>query len=252
MMSELYVAWVMATSNDVELTPAYVLHQRNMGEHALMVDFLTRSHGRVSVMVPRRQKSLCRPFQLVLLSWHEKKQFRKSLTLEVNSLTLQFAGRTLFSAMYLNELVMRLLVRDDPTTDIFHAYQQALIDFQKEKNIEAVLRKFEIYLLGVLGYSYDWHRDARSGEVIDNAKHYGFMTNVGFVMQNSSSPGSIEGLYLQNIYKEDYDDKKTLNIAKYIMRNALAPLLGDEPLHSRQLFLTKSSSKNTTLDVLQK
>lgn len=228
--------WVMAISKALDLTPAYLLHSRPFSENTLMVDFLTHCQGRIGLIVPLRFKSLCRPFQSLSLAWNGRGEFKKATVVDVDPLPLHLSGRTLFSALYINELVVRLVLRDEPVPEVFCAYQQALQVLQQGGEIEPVLRQFEIQLLDALGYSYDWLHDVRSGELIKENRHYGFLPETGFICQYQVSQNSYPGIDILKIAAADFADKKTRMVAKKIMRQALAPLLGDRPLNSRQLF----------------
>jgi len=62
-------------------------------------------------------------------------------------------GNNLLTGLYLNELLMRLLARDDPYAYLFDVYGTVvkLLATQPEEVIEPVLRAFELILLRELG-----------------------------------------------------------------------------------------------------
>ena len=62
-------------------------------------------------------------------------------------------GEALMSGFYLNELVQKLVARDDPHEALFDAYLQALSVLSEERPAAPVLRHFEVALLREAGYA---------------------------------------------------------------------------------------------------
>lgn len=99
-------------------------------------------------------RSVLSGFQPLLLSWTgaaEVKTLTRAETLGVRPL----AGRALMSAWYLNELVLRLLPREDPHPLLYDAYDAALIQLAAGGGAAAALRRFEWVLLQETGYGVD-------------------------------------------------------------------------------------------------
>ncbi|MCJ7816149.1 MAG: recombination protein O N-terminal domain-containing protein, partial [Xanthomonadales bacterium] len=62
----------------VALEPSYVLHSRPYQESSLLIEALSRSHGRVGLVARgargtrSRWKGILQPFRPLLLSWNQK------------------------------------------------------------------------------------------------------------------------------------------------------------------------------------
>src|SRR5262245_61505129 len=152
--------------------PGYVLHTYPYKETSLIVELFTRRFGRIALLArgARRPRSATRG---VLLSFHPL-SFSFSASAELGTLisaewagALQpLAGRGLMCGFYLNELLLRLLPRDDPHEVLFDVYGDALAGLSGGAAQAAVLRSFEKRLLAELGYAPLLEREAASGEPI--------------------------------------------------------------------------------------
>jgi len=143
--------------------PAYVLHRYDWSETSLILDLFTRELGRVAVAAkgakrPYSQlRSVLLPFQRLQVSLSRP---RDDEAAEVHTLRqAEWAGglpgpggAALFSAFYLNELLMKLLGREDPHPLLFDAYAAVLPGVAAGGDTEqAALRSFELLLLRETG-----------------------------------------------------------------------------------------------------
>ena len=71
---------------------------------------------------------------------------------------------------YLNELLLRLLPREDPHEALFDDYGEALGQLSRGNPQASVLRSFEKRLLAELGYAPLLEREAASGEPIEPSR----------------------------------------------------------------------------------
>ncbi|HET7525647.1 MAG TPA: DNA repair protein RecO, partial [Burkholderiaceae bacterium] len=139
---------------------AFVLHSYDWSETSLIVELFTRDSGRVAAAAkgakrPTSQlRALLMPFQLVGVQFA---RMRGDAGAEVRTLrsaewgggaVVDLRGLDWFAGFYLNELVLRLLARDDPHARLFDAYAASLRALgQGEARSEAALRAFELLLL---------------------------------------------------------------------------------------------------------
>jgi DNA repair protein RecO (recombination protein O) len=147
-------------------------------------------------------------------------------------------GDRLFSGLYINELLVRLLHRYDAHPGLFAAYGDALLELGGNAPVEEVLRRFEMQLLDELGYSFDLTVDGQSGEAIRENAWYHYHGDHGLV-ERSGGPDpehpayagadllAVAGGCLQGAAAQT---------AKRLLRQALASHLGEAPLRSRELF----------------
>lgn len=229
----------------VQLQPSYILHTRPYRDTSLLVEALTRDHGRLTLVArgqrQSRQKAR-RPLQaftLLLLSWQGRSDLKTLTGAEIQGTAAFLSGNYLYSGLYANELLMRLLPQGEGHDQSFDAYRHLLAELLEGRELEAGLRRFEFRLLDEMGYGIDFSLDANSGNPLSGEKIYQYLSEVGFLeVEANSAPAATAfvGRDLQAIAVSDYSQKETLRAAKRLARLALAPHLGSRPLKSRELF----------------
>lgn len=239
----------MSNKQRVELQAAFILHTRPYRDTSLIVELFTQDYGRVPAVARagRTRKAwqgLLQPFTSVLVSWTGAEELMTLTNIEPNSYYGRLVGRKLLSGFYLNELLMRLLHRHDPHPELFKHYQAALLNLYGQADEQRSLRIFEKQLLDELGYGLIWRYEAGSDKAIDTQLYYQFDPQHGLLPINPASeqaPSShtFTGQTLLAIANEDFS-QVDLGQAKRLMRLALAPLLGDKPLKTRDLFYTQT------------
>jgi DNA repair protein RecO (recombination protein O) len=142
----------------------------------------------------------------------------------------------LICGFYLNELILRLLPRDDPHERLFLRYEETLRVLGTQNDFAATLRRFEKYLLQELGYALTLDRDAESGEPVQPERAYQFVIERGPVAHPAGKNGvELRGKTLLDIAADNYTDPLTLQQSKALMRVLLAHYLDGQPMHTRQL-----------------
>jgi DNA repair protein RecO (recombination protein O) len=144
----------------VHETPGYVLHTTAWKETSLIVQAFSRDHGWVSMVAKgaKRPHSVLRSalslFQPLLLSWTGSSEI-KTLTRAECAGVHALPGPAMMSSWYMNELLFRLLPREDPHPRLFDAYVMALQSLATGSSAAGALRKFEWMLLQETGYGLD-------------------------------------------------------------------------------------------------
>lgn len=224
--------------------PGYVLHTYPYRETSLVVETFTRSHGRVAMIArgAKRPHSALRgnimAFQPLGLSWSGRGELRLLLRAEWQGGQQRLQGRALLCGFYLNELLLKLLPREDAHEQLFLDYQAALARLAAEPEPGAVLRRFEQALLRELGYALTLDRDSASGTRIDPGMAYAYDPERGPVAVNGAAQAGLvfSGQTLLDIVREDYSDPLTLQQAKALMRLIISHRLEQKPLNSRRIF----------------
>jgi DNA repair protein RecO (recombination protein O) len=239
----------------VDAQPAYILHTRPYRETSLLLEVFSRDHGRVALLArgARRPHSALRglmlAFQPLELSWSGKGEVLTLMKAEWQGGQPLLAGAPLFCGYYLNELLMRLLPREDAHPRLFERYMRILMELghsPKNEVAEEGLRTFERALLGELGYGLTLDRDHR-GTPIDSARRYSYEIEHGPVPHGNFSQGenrrpqdpaqeTFAGKTLLDMAADDYSHLGTRNEAKQLMRQLLAHYLNGVELESRKLF----------------
>jgi len=233
--------------NRIALQPAYVLHRRPFQNTSLLVDFFTLDYGRVRAVArgARREKSrhraLLQLFTPVLMSFSGRGEVKTLSNIESQVAAINLRGNRLFSGLYLNELLVRLLHQYVEHTDLYQAYQTALLALQGDAQIEQVLRRFELQLLGELGYGLNLQTDCLSQQSISPGQVYRFEPDIGFSAVEvpagiAGDPWLFAGEHLIALRKLELEEPAAAQAAKRLLRLALHPHLGEKPLASRSLF----------------
>ena len=223
---------------------AYVLHSRAYKESSALVDFLT-PQGRIrAVLRAARGKvgSIARPFVALEVEFRGRSELKTVTRLESTSCALLLNGQALFSGLYLNELVIRLLAAEDPHPGLFEHYALTIAALAQGRPIEPLLRAFEWRLLDELGYGFALDRD-HQGQAVAADTLYRWQQDLGLVPVERLQPGVFTGHDLLAMNQADWQVPGALASAKRLMRQALAPHLGGKPLVSRELFMNLKESK---------
>jgi DNA repair protein RecO (recombination protein O) len=227
-------------SQRVQLTRAYVLHQRPFRDSSLIVEVFAREHGRMTLFAraargPRSRFALLQPFRALLLSWSGRGE-APALTGAENAggVPLLPAAR-LMSAFYLNELLLKLVTRHDPHPELFDQYEATLGLLGQPLPADAALRQFEARLLEFIGYGLNLAAEADTGRPVREAAFYHFQPGVhGFVIAEPGSSGAIGGGVLQRLAGgAGFETDAELRQARALMRAALDHCLEGRELHTR-------------------
>ena len=224
----------------------YVLHTYPFRESSLIVEAFTRESGRVPLVArgARRPKSALRgvllAFQPLLLSWSGRTELRTLIRAEWLAGHVSPRGLALMCGFYLNELLLRLLQRDDPHERLFDVYRDTLDALAHREGYSPALRRFEKHLLGELGYGLILEREALTGDEISADHRYHYVPERGPILANGDAePNSVEldGQTLIDLRCDEYARPTTQQQSKVLMRVLINHHLGNRQLHTRQLLL---------------
>lgn len=225
----------------------YVLHTYPFKETSLVVELFARDFGRVATTAKgaRRPRSAMRgmlqAFQPLLATWSGKLELKTLHSLEWNGGLLLLQGEALMCGFYLNELLLRLLPREDPHEVLFEYYADTLKILASSENLATTLRRFELKFLQELGYAIPLNLDTDGLAVMENqsyryeAEHGAYKLNG--VQGRYDNGVQLSGKTLVDMSNDDYSHAQTQQQSKQLMRYLLAHYLGDKPLHTRQLLI---------------
>ena len=227
----------------LEEQPAFVLHSYPYRETSLVLEVLSRQHGRVALVAhgARRPRSALRGllmgFQPLTLSWFGKGELRTLHKAEWQGGQPQLQGKALLCGLYLNELLLKLMARDDPHEQLFDYYQLTLQRLVHEGDHAASLRCFEKHMLQELGYALQLAQEADSGQAINPVATYRYVVERGAVPATTiiSSGLPVLGKTLQDMAADDYRDAVSAQQGKQLMRLLLNHHLAGRTLHTREL-----------------
>jgi DNA repair protein RecO (recombination protein O) len=227
-----------------------VLHTHPWRETSLVLDVFSRHHGRVA-LVAKGAKRPSSPLRTVLLgfqpftaSWSGRGEVRTLTRADWSGGVAPLAGLALLCGFYFNELLMRLLAREDAHEALFDAYHEAVTSLgalahAPAAQVEPLLRRFEIDLLRGLGHLPPLDRETDSDAPLRPDGLYLVEAQRGVAPQR---PGEAEGTpyrgaQLLAIETGDWSVPGAARAAKTLMRELLHYHLGAQPLRTRQLLI---------------
>lgn len=233
-------------SGRVERAAAFVLHAYPYSETSLLIEAFTRSHGRMPWIAKgaRRAGSALRgallAFQPLLASWSGRGEVRTLSRCEWQGGQPCLRGEALLCGFYMNELLLRLLPREDPHEQLFDRYAAAVAVLAETHERSTVLRAFERALLQEVGYGLALDREGDTGGPIEPERLYRYDFERGPVRAVNGASGDenllVPGRALLAIARDDYADAVTAQHAKQLLRLAINHRLDRQPLHSRAIF----------------
>ncbi len=232
--------------NRDQLQAGFVLHRRDYGDTSLLIEALSAAHGRLPLIAKgarrarRRgssQAALLQPFVPLLLAWSGRGEVKTLTRIEAAGPAPVLVGDALYCGFYVNELLMRLTERQDVDPVIFGAYQGTIEALAGDASADTLLRRFELRLLGQLGYRPPLDRDADTGVPVSPEQRYLFDLERGPI--RAEQPDLVEAVSGETLLALDAGadiPSHRAREARNLLRRLLAPHLGERPLFSRALF----------------
>ncbi|MEN8176602.1 MAG: DNA repair protein RecO [Pseudomonadota bacterium] len=223
------------------LTPAFVLHRRPYTDTSLLLELYTPNAGRLPAIArgarsPAARGSWLQPFQPLLVQWRGRGDVKTLSRFEARGNPLALHGRRLYCGVYINELMLRLVPREDPADELFVAYEQTLRDLVTTPDIESLLRHFEVRLLKSLGYALPLDRTV-AGESVEAQGYYRYSVEMGPEACGEADAGVVKGQTLLSLaHRHPLAEKRLRQEARNLMRRVLDHYLDYKPLKSRELF----------------
>jgi DNA repair protein RecO (recombination protein O) len=236
--------------NVVNTQIAYILHKRAYRETSSILEVFTRDYGRLSLMARGSRGARSKTagnlllFSPLVINWQGRGTMPYLNNVERADLKAPaLKNKALLSAMYINELLMYLLHKDDVHEAIFDHYHHCLYSLENDKKIEITLRQFEVRLLELLGFGLNLNAEADTGEPILSALNYQYHLEHGPVKSRDNSADNlpqISGACLLALANEQYqsisENPQYLAQLKRLMRYVISHHLGNKKLKSRELF----------------
>jgi DNA repair protein RecO (recombination protein O) len=227
--------------------PAFVLHTYPYKETSLIVEAFTERYGRVAMVAkgakrPRSEmRGMLQAFQPLTLSWAGTGELKTLAKAEWTGGMPLPRGAALLCGFYLNELLLKLLPREDAHPNLWRDYEQALaalVANDAPSKQAATLRRFELRLLAELGYALSLARDASTGEPIDASQRYHYAFDRGpirLVAEPRAAWPVVHGETLIALANDRFDDADTAAEAKRLMRGILDHYLEERRIFSRRV-----------------
>jgi DNA repair protein RecO (recombination protein O) len=223
----------------IEQQPAYVLHSRPYRETSLLLECLTREHGRLGVVArgvrgerARLKRAQLEPFQPLALALLMRGELATLTALETVGTPLRLSGDAGLSGLYLNELVVRLTERQDPYPLVYDAYARTLGRMASGESLAWSLRRFERDLLEAIGYGLQLQFDADSGEPLMPDAYYRYAVERGALRCAAGSARALRGSDLLALDQDRMPDNEGLKSLRDLVREVIRFHLGGGELRA--------------------
>ena len=225
----------------VNQTEAILLHSRNYSETSLICELFTRKHGRVSVIAKgarskkNKFQNIAAPNILASVNYSGKSELKTLVSWEEIT-HFSILGKNLKILLYLNELIFKLLEKENKQDRIF----ESLIDFYKvlasgdAKNIEIALREFEYFLICELGYGFNFLYDD-NGKKIEREKTYYFHPAQGFSEKPLNNFLKVSGIDIIDFTNGKITSSSARSKIRKIMQLAIS-YIAEKPLNAGLIF----------------
>lgn len=222
-----------------------MLHSRPYSNTSLIVECITMRYGRVAMLarsargLKSRYQGKLQCFAPILASWSGNRELKNLGNVELCGASYHLNSKILMCGFYLNELLMRLLHREDPCPNVFTLYQMTLNALEKGDKLQVTLRCFEKRLLQALGYGLSLTHEAEDGSSINAEDYYQYLPEYGFVkaVADEKNVCIFSGDSLIHIESEKFINDRYIKDAKRLMRLVLSRHIGSKPLKSRELIV---------------
>ena len=189
----------MSTVRRVADESAFVLHRYDWSETSLVLEVFTRYHGRIALVAKgvKRPTSQFRPVLLPLqplqLSWSGDAEVRTLKGAQWVGGHVMPTGEALIAGSYLNELLMRLLARDDPYPRLFDWFATAVHTLAEQPEARSVvLRVFELLLLRETGLLPDLLREGATLVPLREGERYVLQPEAGLRLAHEEDHHALE------------------------------------------------------------
>jgi DNA repair protein RecO (recombination protein O) len=228
----------------VEDQKIYILHSYPFKETSLLVEVFSQNYGRLSLLAKgaRRPRSVLRgylqPFQQIQATWSGVGELKTLFGVEWSSCFLGLQNQSLICGFYLNELLIKLLPREDPNPKLFDFYHKVLERLAKREDFEKVLRLFELRFLKELGYEVGLEYDVKQNKILPHLLYF-YEAEYGAspFLKKTNNGIKLNGQTLIDMANEEYSNPTTIKQSKLLMRYLISFYLDNKDLKTRELFI---------------
>jgi DNA repair protein RecO (recombination protein O) len=219
---------------------AFVLHSRAWRETSLLLEVFSRDYGRVGLVArsvrgarARLPRSLLEPLQALRVDWGGRGELQTLVAVEPDGPAVALRGDALLSALYVNELLVRLTARNDPHPGLFERYAVLLDELARTPALGWSLRCFERDLLAAMGYAPQLAVESNTGEPIDAAREYEYLPEQGPIAAETRAMGvRVRGSALLALASGTPPEAADQTALRRLMRALIGVHLGDRGLQA--------------------
>ena len=218
----------------------FLLHARSFGDTSIIADVFTESSGKISIMAKGAKNPRSKffghllPFSALRIIVTGKSEMKTLTQIDSNFTSQSVKGpHDLYTYLYVNELMMRLLPKGLPNQELYDLYQKFVELARADAISDLDLRVFELNLLDVLGYGINFDTDSMENSEFKEATLYSFIPEKGFHRTNDANGFSAQEIRaIKNRALEGIDKLKL----KQLLQVAIGACLDGRELSSRDFF----------------
>ena len=218
----------------------FLLHARSFGDTSIIADVFTESSGKVSIMAKGAKNPRSKffghlvPFSALRIIVTGKSEMKTLTQIEYNFLSQSAKGpHDLYTYLYVNELMIRLLPKGLPNQELYDLYQNFVELARADAISELDLRAFELDLLDVLGYGINFDTDSKENTEFKDSIIYTYIPEKGFHQAGDTEGFSAKEIAaIKNRSLEAIDKLKL----KQLLKVAISACLDGRELSSRDFF----------------
>lgn len=224
--------------------PAFILHSRPFRETSLLLEALSREHGRVGLVARgarsarSRWRNRLQPFRPLLIGWNQRGELGTLTGAEEVATLPPLRGHGLMCGLYANELLVRFLHRSDPHPEVFDRYRELVSRLSADETTQPILRLFERDLLQAVGLGLQLEHEHGGRKDLSPEALYEYVPETGPVRRQKgerTDAALVSGAALIALRTGQIDEARQREL-KLLMRRLIRYHLGDKPLASHQLF----------------
>ena len=214
------------------------MHHYDWSESSVIVEAFTRGYGRVALVAKGAKRpssnfrSVLLPLQPLQLSWGGDAEIRTLKGADWAGGLVMPVGEPLLSGYYANELLMRLLAREDAHPRLFDAYAalvHVLASDQAESMVAAALRAFELLMLREAGHLPALRAQTLTYSPLTTGAAYRLVAEGGLRAAHADDSATLTGVQWLAL-ADALDDEAPLSTTLH----AVSQLPGESRAHLRQ------------------
>ena len=218
----------------------FLLHARSFGDTSIIADVFTESFGKLSIMAKGAKNPRSKffghlvPFSALRIIVTGKSEMKTLTHIDSNFVSHSVKGsHDLYTYLYVNELMIRLLPKGLPNQELYDLYQNFVELARADAISEVDLRAFELDLLDVLGYGINFDTDIKENSEFKDSIIYSYMPEKGFYDAGDTYGFSSQEISAIKNRKLKRIDKLKL---KQLLHIAINACLDGRELSSREIF----------------
>ena len=220
--------------------PCFLLHSRSFGDTSIIADVFTESFGKLSIMAKGAKNPRSKffghliPFSALRIIVTGKSEMKTLTQIDSNLISHSVKGpHDLYTYLYVNELMMRLLPKGLPNQELYDLYQKFVELARADSISELDLRVFELDLLDVLGYGINFDTDTKENSEFKDSIIYSYIPEKGF--HNAGDVNGYSAMEISAIKNRTLEGIDKLKL-KSLLQVAISACLDGRELSSREYF----------------